>query len=159
MTEPLTDVDRERLLASVGYTPDVDDEPEVKKTVEIVAPVPRKNKKHTKKELIPDVSPTDAMYDNDWQNTQFQARKATVGKGFTKEEAAVHNSKLWKELGDERMDHNRGVRTAQRELSGTGVMREVITAQRDERESVDDLVRVLRDLPEDQLKEALKRLK
>lgn len=170
MSEALTDQEREDLLRSVGYTPDVDapvafDEMaqatpgETRALAQVLNdPMPKKYKKKNKNAEPTEVTATSPMYDNAWQDQQFQARKAIVGKGYTKEEASEYNKALWKALGAERMEHNRLVRQAQRDLSGTGTLKDVITAQRDHAESVDDLVRSLRELPRDQLDEALKRL-
>lgn len=151
MTEALTDQDREDLLRSVGYTPDVDQPAPVAETP---VPTPPKRRKKTDPEPAL-VTATSPLYDNAWQDTQFQARKAIVGKGYDKDEAAAHNKALWKALGDERMTHNKGVRQAQRDLSGTGTLKDVITAQRDHREAVEDLVR---NASRKDLEEALRRL-
>lgn len=172
-TEALTGKERDDLLRSVGYTPDVEapmsaaldeaaqvtpGEMSVLATV-LNGPIkPPKRKRKREPDPDDEVTATSPMYDNAWQDSQFQARKAVVGKGFDADEASEHNRTLWKALGDERMRHNAEVRSAQRARSGTGKLKDVITAERDYRETVADAVKALRELPEDVRTEAIKRL-
>lgn len=172
MSEPLTEQEKHELLNSVGYTPDVD-EPQIAfdemaqstpGEIQVVAetlnrPLPIRRTRRKKAPEPEDVATaTSPLYDNSWQDAEFQERKAIVGKGFDADEASEHNKKLWAALGKERMTHNAAVRAAQRALSGTGKLKDVITAHRDHRESVEDLTKFLADVPEDELQEALKRL-